>query len=867
MQRGRGLGHRLLLRLYPSAFRAEYGDELRYDFQRRRDRCSGPLEVATLWVGEAVDVLVHAVGAHLDLLRQDLRYALRTLRRAPGFALTVVLVVGIGVGATTAAFTLADHVLVRPLPFAEPGRLVKLWKSPPGYARMELSPSNYREWRERARSFETIAAFTDVSANLVGSGEPRRIEGAWVTSELLPLLGATPLLGRTFVAEDDRAGAPGTVLLGHGLWLDAFGGDAGVLGRKVLLDGEPFTVVGVMPRGFRFPTRETEYWAPFRFRPEAFEYPNDNYLDVVARLLPGVSLEAAQADMSDIASQLEREHPVDYASTGATVHFLRDEVSRQSRLLLVVLAAAAGCMLLLACTNLGGMLLARGLERRPELAVRASLGSGRERLVRQLLTESFLLAFFGGLVGVGLAIAALPTLARLVPRVLPVAGVPEMDGRVLALALLVTVLTGLGFGILPALRAGGSPDLATLRAGTRGGGARRERLRAALVTVQVATSVALLLVSALLLRALVRVQATDPGFRAESVLSVRTWLPMPKYELTTRREQLYARVLSEVKALPGVRAAGYVSFVPMVMGGGIFPVVIEGRPADPSAPEVAALRVVTPGYFEAMDIPLLEGRDTGPSDTLETAAVAVVSDSFVRRHWPGQDPLGRRFDFGFRERTVVGVVGDVRMRGLERPAEPQVYLASAQMQDSMLAYYYAPKDLVIRAEKDPLALLAAVREIVGAADPEQPISDVRLLADVLAENTAPRRVQVRVLAAFAGIALLLAALGLHGLLSFAVSQRKQEIGVRVALGARRSSVVAMVVRQSAMFALAGVVVGVGAGIAAGRSMSALLAGGAPVDLVAIGLAVGLAVSISLVGSLLPALRAARVDPTIAIREG
>jgi predicted permease len=860
--------HRVLLLLYPTSFRAAYGEELASDFERRRRIAGGPLAVLGLWLGEIFDVVRHASAAHWDLLRQDLGFSLRTLRRSPGFTATVILVVAVGVGATTAAFTLADHVLVRPLPFPEPERLVKLWESPPGYAYMELSPPNYHDWKERARSFESMAAFSPFSANLVGQGEPRRLEGAIATAELMEVLGVSPFLGRSFAPEDDDAGAPGTILLAFPLWRDAFGGDVGVLGRTILLDGEPHTVIGVMPRGFRFPSRDVEYWATLRPRDgDSSDDRDNNWYNVVARLAPGVSVEQAREEMSAIAAQLEREYPVENASTGATVVLLADEVSAQSRQLLVVLVAAAGCMLLLACTNLAGMLLARALQRRPELAVRSALGGGRERLVRQLLTESLLLAGAGGAVGIAMASWAMPALHRLVPSGLPIAELPAIDARVLVLAALATLATGLGFGVLPAVRASRAGGVSVLAEGPRGGvGGRRERLRAVLVAFQVAASVALLMVSGLLVRALARVQATDPGFRAEQVLAVRTWLPMPKYEATARRVQFYDGVVDEVRALPGVVEAGYVSFLPIVMGGGLWSVAVEGRPGDPSAPDRAALRFATPGYFDAIGIALVAGRGIEAADVLEAPAVAVVSESFARRYWPEGDPIGNRFEIAFAERTIVGVARDVRMRGLERVAEPQVYLPAAQVPDGSLVFY-APKDLVVRASGDPLALLPAVRGIVQRADPEQPVSEVRLLADLLAENTAPRRVQVRVLGAFAAIAVLLAALGLHGLLSLAVSQRKQEIGVRIALGARRSNVLALVARQSVFLVAVGTAIGVGAGLLAGRSMQSLLAGVAATDATALGAAIAFALAISLAGSLLPALRATRVDPTRALREG
>lgn len=856
-------GYQLLLRLYPASFRAEYGVELSRLFAaRRRDTRPGLLRAA-FWLAELRDLLLSAAEVHADLLRQDLRCAARTLRSAPGFAATAVLVTALGIGANTAVFSVTDRVLIRPLPFPESERLVKLWERVPQYARMEASPANYRDWKRLARSFEAMGAYqADAAVNLVGEGEPRRLKAAAVSADLLPLLGAQPQLGHLFTPQDDAEGASGTLLLSHGLWQSQFGGDPDLIGRRVRLDDEPHEVIGVLPAGFSFPDRETELWTPLRLGPASFEDRDDNFLKVVARLEPGISLEAARAEMGVIATGLEAAHPKENARTGVTVRLLRDEVSAQSRLLLSALFAAALCVLLLACTNLAGLLLARALRRRRELALRSALGAGRERLVRQLLTESLLLSGLGGVLGVLLALGATPLLLRLVPSSLPLDGVPVLDLRVLAFALVLSLVTGLGFGVLPALRSCAGADAEGLRDGGRSQVVgRRERLRFALVVAQVAAAVALVASSGLLARALEKVRAVDPGFRAEGVLAVGTPLPPARYASVTLRVGLYERVLSEVRALPGVSDAAYVSFLPMAMGGGIWPVGLEGRPVDDRR---ASLRFVSTGFFGALGIPLRRGRDVSAGDTAATPFVAVVSEGFAREHWPGEDPLGRRFEFAFFERTVVGVVGDIRVRGLERPSEPQVYLPYAQVPDGGLVFY-TPKELVIRASQDPLSLAAAVRDILRRADPELPIAGVRPLSSVVEDETAPRRTQLLVLSAFAAVALLLAGLGIHGLLSYAVSQRVPEIGLRLALGATPRGILGMVMADGLDAALRGAVIGVGLAYLAGRGMQALLFGVPPGDLAASFAGVALAVLTTLSGSLLPALRALRVDPTVALR--
>jgi predicted permease len=856
--------YRLLLHLLPASFRHEYGDEMASVYARRRRDAAGPFGALGAWLGAAADVVVTAARVHLDMLRLDLRYTARGLRRAPGFALTVVSVSALGIGATTAAFSITDHVLLRPLPFQDPDRLVKIWQQRDGVGYWEYSPANYRDVRRMATSFEGMGIYHNLSLNLVGQGEPERLDGAGVSADLFPLLGVRAALGRTFNAADEKEGAPATVMLSHGLWNARFGADPSVIGRTLKLDDAPAVLIGVMPPGFHFPSREAEFWRIKQFTPRDFEDRGDTYIKVVARLKPGVRLEAARAEMKLVAAQLEKVDP-ENAKISAAVIRMSDEVSEQARLMLYALLGASLCVLLVACTNLAGLLLARGVFRRKELAVRTALGAGRERLLRQLLTESVALAAVGGLLGVLLASLATPLVVRLVPNALPIAALPGVDLRILAFAALMTVMTGIGFGVVPARWGMGDTAAQGLREGTRAGvGGARERFRSGLVMAEVTLSVVLLISCGLLVRALWRVQRVDPGFRADGVLTLRTTLPLPKYASVPVRHQFYDRVLGEVRALPGVTHAAYTSFLPMVMRGGIWSVEIEGKPREKGSEEMVSLRYVTPGFFAALGVPFKAGRDVGASDTREAPPVAVVSESFVRRNWPGEDPLGRRFKVAFQDRTIVGVVGDVRVRGLERTSEPQVYLPSPQVEDGSIIYY-VPKDLVIRASGDPAALLPSVRRIVGRADPEQPISNARLLTDIVAGETAPRAVQVRVLGAFAGVAVLLAGIGIHGLLAFTVSSRAQEIGVRMALGAERADILRMILRQGVRLAVAGVVVGVAAAYGAGRLLEAILAGVSPRDTATFLAAALLVLGTALLGSLLPAVRAVRVDPLTVMR--
>ncbi len=857
--------YQALLRLYPASFRNEYGAEMARDFERRLRSARGAAGRIAVAVAASVDVVVHAAGAQRDLTFQDLRYAGRSLLRSPGFALTALVLVALGVGANTAAFSLADFVLVRPLPFPEPDRLVRLWERIPGYSRMEASPANYRDWKRLATGFESLAAFDEVGMNLTGSGDPRRLDVALVTWELLPTLGVRPALGRSFTAEDDREDAAGTLLLSDRLWRAGFGGDVSVVGRTVRLDDRPYTVIGVMPPGFLFPSRDVDAWKPAAIPASAYDDRGDNWLQVVGRLAPGASLAGARAAMGVVAAQLRGQYPAENEKVDVAVNPMRDEMSGQSRLLLYALCGAALCVLLVACANLASLLLARGLARRQELAVRTAIGAGRERLLRQLATEGLLMALAGGAAGVLVAVLALPLLSRLVPFALPVAGVPAVDARVLGFALALTLATGLAFGLLPALRASGAAGLEGLRDGARSGGGRKEALRSGLVVAEIVASVVLLASAGLLLRALWRLEGLDPGFRAEGVVTMRTALPLPRYAGTTARTAFYARVLGEVRRLPGVAGAAYVTGLPMAMPGGIWPVAVGAEPEGSRAGgRNASLRYVTSGYFGTLGIRLARGRDVDDGDTRERPYVAVVSESMAARYWPGQDPIGRHFTFAFHDREVVGVAADVRVRGFEQTSEPQVYVPAGQVDDDSIIGY-APKDLVVRSSTSMALIVPQIRAIVRAADPQQPISGVRTMDDVVATQTASRAVQLRVIVGFALIATVLGAVGIHGLLALAVSQRAREIGVRVALGACPREILAMVLRRGVQLGLAGIVPGTILACAVARGLQALLAGLEPWDPVTFAAVVGLSFGMTLAGSLLPTVRALRLDPVQALR--
>jgi len=835
--------YRALLRLYPAVFRDEYGDDLLAMFEEKLRTTSA----LSAFFSAIADVIPNAIAVHWDLLRQDLRYAARSFRNSPGFALTAILIIALGVGANTAAFSLADFTLLRPLPFPHPEQLVLLWNAVGDYAQNQASPAIYRDWKSMAKSFSGVAGYTGGAGNLTGRGNPVRLRIARVTPDLFALIGVPAQIGS--VITPSNAGDGSVAVLSQQLWRSQFGSDRGVVGQTVRIDGKPFTIVGVMPSRFRFPDRDTEIWTPFVFAPDAFEDRSDSYVNVVARLKPDVTIERARAEAAALSANIKRQHPEDDPTSWIYVMKMRDLVSGRSRMLVLALCGASLCILILACANLASLLIARGMSRMRELSIRTALGAGRDRLIRQLVTESVMLAIAGGIIGIALAKSSLPLLTKLVPTTLPIEEVPSIDGRVLAFAAILVAITGIVFGIIPALR---RPD------------SRRRRVRGTLVVIEIMGSVVLLISSGLLMRAIWQIQSVSPGFRTDGVLALNTALPLPKYGRTGERERFYHRVLDEIRALPGVQSAAYTTGLPMVRTAGLWNVEIAGR--DPRANKnLASLRFITPGYFDTLRVPLIRGRAFTDGDTGDRPFVAIVSDSLAKQLWPGQDPLGRTIKLATKERTIVGVVADVRVRGLEQKSEPQVYLPSGQVEDNGIIGYI-PQDLAVRASLPPEQLLPQVRRIIAAADPEQPVSSVRPLSDVVEGETAPRRVQLRLLAILSAIALLIAGVGIHGLLSFGVLQRTKELGIRRALGAQAGEIVALVLREGMQLFAIGAVTGVFVALLAGRSMSALLFGVPPSDPRTIAAAVGVCLMTALIGCTRPVLRAARVDPNKALRE-
>jgi len=710
-----------------------------------------------------------------------------------------------------------------------------------------------------------MGAYSPISVNLSGQGTPEQLDGVAISAETFKIFHVQPPIGRGFTDDDTREGAPDVVLLSEGLATTLFSNAASAVGRSIHLDNQPFTIIGVMPAGFSFPSREVQLWVPLQFSPSMFTDPENSAnlsINVVARLRQGVSVAKARSDMAAIAQQLERSYPKQNAGAGTNVVAMRDVISPQSKMLVIAVFGAACCVLLIACTNLANLLFARSMVRQREIAVRLAIGAGRERLLRQLFTENFVLAAIGGVVGLLLAMFTTPLLARLVPDTLPINGEAQMSLRVFVFVAALTVVTCVAFGAAPAMQASRRVDATALRMRSNTS-ARSETLRTMLVLLEITCTVMLLISSGLLLKALWRVELVDTGFHSDHVLTMRTSLPLPKYSDTLRRTQFYSNVLTKTRALPGVTSAAYISFLPMVFGGGIFPVAPAGVTSTAPAAQ-ASIRYVTPDFFTTLRIPLPKGRDISGQDTGAAPFVAVISESMARRLWPGQDPLGRRLNVAFFDRTVVGVVNDIAVRGLERASEPQVYLSAEQVPNGGMAFF-APKDLVVRTSGDPELLISALRSIVHEADPEQAVANVQTFDDIIYSQTTSRRSQLRAVCVFAALAFLLAAIGIYGLLSFTVSTRMQEVGVRLALGAQPSNILGMFLHKGLVLGGIGVIVALPLAYIAARSMSTLLFKVPPSDPLVYICAAALAMALTIIGSFGPAIRAANVIPAITIR--
>ncbi|HKQ93853.1 MAG TPA: ABC transporter permease [Blastocatellia bacterium] len=796
---------------------------------------------------------------------KDLRYGARMLLKNPGFTSIAVITLALGIGANAAIFSVVNAVLLRPLPFKEPERLIMIRETKiPQFPEFSVSPGNFLDWKRRNTVFERLVAVRTPSFNLIGTGDPEQLSGMRVTDGFFAMLGAKPELGREFRPEEDQPGRDNVVILSHGLWQRRFGGDPKIIDQTITLSGRIYTVIGVMPVTFSFGGSETALWAPMGFTPDDAQNHGGHFLSAIGQLKPGATIEQARSEMSAIAGQLAQEFPDANAGWNVKLLPLQEFIVRSVETALLVLLGAVAFVLLIACANVANLLLARAAGREKEIAIRTALGAGRARIVRQLLTESALLALTGGVAGLLLAKWGTDLLLKLAPQNLPRMSGVSLDGRVLAFTAAVTLLTGLIFGLVPALQAS-KPNLTeTMKdAGGRGSteGGRRQFVRGSLVVLEMASALLLLVGAGLLIKSFWRLQRIDPGFNANNALTASVTLPSRKYPEENQQSAFFQQLLEKVRALPGVQAAGASNVVPLG-GDYVLGFVIEGRPPlPPGAGQSTNYYAVSADYFKAMGIPLLRGRVFTEQDTRNSTRVAVISDSMAKRMFPNEDPIGKRIHVTngptvFRE--IVGIVGDVKHYGLDQDTTLQTYEPYTQQPFSFMT-------LVVRTAGDPTNLTSAIRNQILSIDKEQPVSGIRTLEQRVSTSIAQQRFSMLLLGVFAAVAMVLAAVGIYGVLSYAAAQRTHEIGIRMALGARAGNVLKMVIGQGMKLALAGVALGSGAALALTQLMKRLLFGvtaADPMTYVVIALSLSL---VALFACWIPARRAAKVDPMVALR--
>ncbi len=870
--------YRLLIRLYPAEFRARYGRAM-LDFHRDRlaDARAAGESSWKLWTSTSIDVISSALverARHfssreetMTTLRQDVGYAIRGLIRRPGFTAVTVATIALGIGANAAIFSVVNGVLLRPMPFPHPEQVVSFGHTPPTWL---TSEDNFIDYHRELKSFTGLAAFTKNEATIATADEPERVRMVRATDDFFSVLGVQPLLGRTFASDEFTPRQPRVLVISYGLWQRRFGGDRAIIGKTLRLGNVPRTIVGVMPPHFNYPEARTEVWLPFpRLNPDSLNGRGNNYLFMVGRLAPGATVRSAFSEADGLAKRFTREYPQIYnprQPLTPSIERVDDQLVGSTRPYLLALLGAVGFVLLIACANVANLLLVRGEGRQKEMAVRAALGASRARLLTQLLTESSMLSLGAGAIGLFVAWAGVRSLVAVAPSSIPRLDDVGVDWRVVGFTALSAIITSLLIGVVPAWRAARSDPAGTLKEGGRlVSVAGSRRLRRALVAAEVMLAVVALSGAGMLLRSLWHLERDDLGFDPHGVLTASVSLAASDYT-GPRTVAFFHDLVERVRRTPGVRAAGVAMWLPVVDAGGLWGYTPEGRSIPPGQGPAATPQEVTPGYFATVGLSIVAGREFTDDDRAGAPLVAMVSERFARAAWPTENPLGKRFKLGGPSpwMTVVGVVRDIRARGFGDTPEPTMYFPNAQSNDNG---FYQPRSMVvlIRTDGDPTLAGPALRRIVREMDKMAPVSSVRTLEDVAAMSISNRRFNTGLLAGFAALALVLAGIGTYGVISYGVTQRAYEIGVRIALGADDGSVLSLVISEGAAMCAIGLVLGLGLSLVLERSIGSLLVELPAVDVVSLGATSALLAVVAIAACVLPARRALHVSPLDALR--
>jgi putative ABC transport system permease protein len=814
----------------------------------------------------------------MNNLLQDFKHGTRVLLKNPGFTVAAIIVLALGIGANTAIFSVVNAVLLRPLPFGDPARLVQVWhvppaKSFPGMTTFSVSAANFIDWQQQNHVFDKMAIYSGSSLNLTGREQPEALQGAAVSADFFSTLKTEPMLGRAFAPDEDQQGKNHVVILSYGLWKSRFAGDPTIVGRVVKFDDQAYTIAAVMGPKFRYPSWAA-YWTPLGWTDKERAVRGEHHYMVIARLKPGSALPQAQAEMNTISSRLAQQYPEDDNGWGAVVIPLREQMVSDVRPALLVLLGAVAFVLLIACANVANLVLAKTFGRRKEIAIRVALGASGGRVIQQILVETVLLSLAGGVLGLLLAHFGIVLTLKFLSDNLPKSTDVTLDAGVQIFTLFLSLVTGLIAGLVPAFRLTKTDITEALKQGLgkTDSDAGGHRTRKFLVISEVALSLILLVGAGLMIRSLWLLSTIEPGLDSHNVLTMTVVVPRHKYSRPVEEVAFFDQVLAKVRSLPGVTSAGVIDDLPMNGDGSHQPVAIEGRPVQAMSdqPEVDT-RVISPGYLSTMRIPLRRGREFSPSDSADSAGVAVISEAMAKRFWPNEDPLGRHVTMTFfpdKSRKIVGIVGDVKLDSLDRPASSAtIYLPLSQLSTSNLGEWQSfPLQLGVRTASQPTSLVSAVATAIHSIDSDQPLTDVMTMDDLIANSLSQRRFSMLLLAAFAGLALLLAAVGIYSVLSFAVRRRVREIGIRVALGAETKDILRLIINEGMKAAIIGVLIGIGGALVLGRVLASLIYGISATDPATFAAVAALLSLVALLASAIPAYRAAKIEPTRALRE-